>query len=220
MPEWTSACGTSGSGKGQGQVQYVRRAAESCRPSGSGPSNTSFSVVVVGACFRARARGARGHGERRPRCPSATASPQQRRCHGQTLPWDPFGPPTASAEFLATPSQDVYRFTNYPEAHARLKAAKARHPREDALEEFTQWTLLGEDITPKELLGETAAAPAQAPGVQTLVVEPAKEETPEEYHKRRVNELMHKGVNFRRGEGGKWYTIGGGGRGDCNWQVR
>ena len=163
---------------------------------------------------------ARGHGERRPRCPSATASPQQRRCHGQTLPWDPFGPPTASADFLATPSQDVYRFTNYPEAHARLKAAKARHPREDALEEFTQWTLLGEDITPKELLGETAAAPAQAPGVQTLVVEPAKEETPAEYHKRRVNELMHKGVNFRRGEGGKWYTIGGGGRGDCNWQVR
>ena len=36
--------------------------------------------------------------------------------------------------------------TNYPESWAILKAKRARHPREDAIEEFTDWTLLGNPI--------------------------------------------------------------------------
>ena len=99
--------------------------------------------------------------------------------------------------------------TNFPEAWAKLKAARARHPREDALEEFTEWTLLGQPVGQ-----ETAKAAEPVP-------EPVKEpgETHEQYVKRRVDYLMHKNLACRRGAGGKWFTIGGGGDGGCSFQV-
>ena len=101
--------------------------------------------------------------------------------------------------------------TQYPEAWAALKARRARHPREDALEEYTEWTLLGEPVE--------KAAPAAAP----VVEEPPpqqKDETYDEYVKRRAEHLMHKNIACRRGAGGKWFTIGGGGEGNCAFQVR
>ena len=30
---------------------------------------------------------------------------------------------------------------NYPETYAYIKAKRARHPREDAIEDYTQWTV-------------------------------------------------------------------------------
>ena len=36
--------------------------------------------------------------------------------------------------------------TNYPETMAYLKAKRARNPRDDCIEDYTQWTLLGETI--------------------------------------------------------------------------
>tara|TARA_B110001452_G_scaffold194249_1_gene164238 strand:- start:207 stop:533 length:327 start_codon:yes stop_codon:yes gene_type:complete len=107
-------------------------------------------------------------------------------------------------------SESVTMMTNYPEAWERLKARRARHPREDAIEEFTEWTLLGQPV------GQEAAK-AQEPEV--LMVEEKKEETHEEYIKRRTEHLMHKNIACRRGAGGKWFTIGGAGQG-CAFQVR
>ena len=37
---------------------------------------------------------------------------------------------------------------NYPEAYKYLKAKRDRHPKEDALEDFTEWTTLGEQVYP------------------------------------------------------------------------
>lgn len=106
-------------------------------------------------------------------------------------------------------SQSVTLMTNYPEAWERLKARRARHPREDAIEEFTQWTLLGQPV------GEE---PAKVPEPEVLEVS-RKEETQEEYIKRRTEHLLHKNIACRRGAGGKWFTIGGGGDAGCAFQV-
>ena len=56
-------------------------------------------------------------------------------------------------------------FTNYPETWAILKAKRARHPREDAIEEFTDWTLLGNPIEqgdgPKPVAAQVLEVPAE-----------------------------------------------------------
>ena len=102
--------------------------------------------------------------------------------------------------------------TNFPEAWSRLKASRARHPREDALEEYTQWTLLGQPI-------ETAAAAEQEPAAAVASTQPPTE-TEEMYIKRRTEHLMHKNLSCRRHPGGQWFTVGGGGDGSCAFQVR
>ena len=46
-----------------------------------------------------------------------------------------------------------------------------------------------------------------------------EEETEEEYVARRCEEYMHKRLSCRRGPGGAFYTIGGGGDGGVSYQV-
>ena len=105
--------------------------------------------------------------------------------------------------------------TNYPEAWAYLKAKRAQHPREDAIEEDTEWNLFGQ--TPKEQ--QAAATKELSEKAQTLEITKKPEETHEQYIKRRTDYLMHKNLACRRGAGGKWFTIGGGGDGGCAFQV-
>ena len=101
--------------------------------------------------------------------------------------------------------------TNYPESWAILKAKRARHPREDAIEEFTDWTLLGNPI-------EVGDGPKPvAADVLTITKEVA--ETEEQYIKRKTDFLRHKNIACRRGAGGKWFSNGGGGEGGCAFQV-
>uniref|UniRef100_A0A7S2FQN9 Uncharacterized protein n=1 Tax=Haptolina brevifila TaxID=156173 RepID=A0A7S2FQN9_9EUKA len=104
---------------------------------------------------------------------------------------------------------------NYPETYAYLKAKRERHPMEDALEDFTQWTVLGEPVGGAPAIPKPgqAAAASKAPSA------PPKEETEEEYVQRRCEEYMHKGLSSRRGNGGKFFTIGGGGDGGVSYQV-
>ena len=88
--------------------------------------------------------------------------------------------------------------SNYPETYNYLKAKKARHPRDDAIEDFTEWTLMGTkaDLAavgqiPKpgaSLRGEAPPAAAEPP---------KKEETEEEYVSRRCEEYMHKTLSSR-----------------------
>ena len=40
--------------------------------------------------------------------------------------------------------------TNYPETYKYLQAQRARHPREDAIEDYTEWTVLGEPTGEKK----------------------------------------------------------------------
>lgn len=107
---------------------------------------------------------------------------------------------------------------NFPETYAYLKAKKDRHPIEDAIEDFTQWTVLGEPVggAPASTIPKpghaAAAAASKAPKAP-------KEETEEEYVQRRCEEYMHKGLSSRRGAGGKFFTIGGGGDGGVSYQV-
>ena len=50
---------------------------------------------------------------------------------------------------MANPLQESAAIrTNYPETYKYLMAKRARHPREDAIEDYTQWTLLGEQVNP------------------------------------------------------------------------
>lgn len=98
---------------------------------------------------------------------------------------------------------------NYPETMKYLASRKARHPREDAIEDMTEWTMTGEpvgDAAPRVgLPGRPDTNPAEAAG-QTR-----KEETREEYVTRRCEEYMHKSLSCRRQPNGNFFTIGGGG---------
>ena len=104
---------------------------------------------------------------------------------------------------------------NYPETYQYLKAKRNLHPRDDAIEDYTQWTLLGESVNPPANRiarpGEPAPPPPPAP--------PKKEETEDDYVNRRCEEYMHKSLSSRRGLGGKFFTIGGGGDGGVSYQV-
>ena len=105
--------------------------------------------------------------------------------------------------------------TNYPETYAYIKAKRARHPRDDAIEDFTQWTMLGEPVPSQTRIprpGEPEPEPPAAAATK-------KEETEEEYVSRRCEEYMHKSLSSRRGLGGKFFTIGGGGDGGVSYQV-
>ena len=103
---------------------------------------------------------------------------------------------------------------NYPETYAYLKAKRNLHPREDAIEDYTQWTLLGESINPPATRIPRPGEPAPPPPAP-----PAKEETEDDYVNRRCEEYMHKSLSSRRGLGGKFFTIGGGGDGGVSYQV-
>eukprot|EP00322_Chrysochromulina_rotalis_P003429 CAMPEP_0115854146 /NCGR_PEP_ID=MMETSP0287-20121206/13872_1 /TAXON_ID=412157 /ORGANISM="Chrysochromulina rotalis, Strain UIO044" /LENGTH=114 /DNA_ID=CAMNT_0003308251 /DNA_START=45 /DNA_END=389 /DNA_ORIENTATION=+ len=105
--------------------------------------------------------------------------------------------------------------TSFPETYKYLKAKKDRHPIEDCIEDYTEWTVLGE---PKR----NAPAPIPKPGQPPIEGPPPpakKEETEEEYVMRRCEAYMHKSLASRRGPGGKFYTIGGGGDGGISYQV-
>ncbi|KAL1499786.1 hypothetical protein AB1Y20_012472 [Prymnesium parvum] len=106
--------------------------------------------------------------------------------------------------------------TNYPETQRYLAARRAMHPRLDAIEDYTEWTLLGQPtdgtFQRPPLPGRTV--PSQAPAASTK-----REETMEEYVERRCEEYMHKSLSSRRSVGGKLFTIGGGGDGGCGYQV-
>ena len=93
---------------------------------------------------------------------------------------------------------------NYPETMKYLNARKARHPRDDALEDYTEWTVLGQTVgeQPSTILPpgrEAPAGPKPAP----------KGESHEEYIHRRCEEFMHKSLSSRRSMGGKFFAIGG-----------
>ena len=76
-----------------------------------------------------------------------------------------------------------------------------------------------------QLLGEPMAGPPPIPKPGEPVEQPKpiaatkKEETEEEYVTRRCEEYMHKTLSSRRGLGGKFFTIGGGGDGGVSYQV-
>ena len=94
---------------------------------------------------------------------------------------------------------------NFPETTAYLKAKRARHPRDDAIEDYTQWTLLGEPVAPQQHIPK----PGQEAALVGKAAAPKKEESEEEYVSRRCEEYMHKALSSRRGLGGKFFTIGG-----------
>ena len=119
---------------------------------------------------------------------------------------------------MANPSQESAAIrTNYPETYKYLMAKRARHPREDAIEDYTQWTLLGEQVNPPP--GARILKPGEKPPPEEKKPVAKKEETEEEYVSRRCEEYMHKSLSSRRGAGGKFYTIGGGGDGGIAYQV-
>ena len=95
-----------------------------------------------------------------------------------------------------------------------MKAKKDRHPAEDAIEDFTEWTVTGERI-------DMAIARIPKPGHPHPSAPPPakKEESEDEYIARRCEEYMHKSLSCRRGNGGKSFTIGGGGDGGVAFQV-
>ena len=106
---------------------------------------------------------------------------------------------------------------NYPETQRYLKERKAMHPRLDAIEDYTEWSVLG---MPTDGSFTRPILPGREPPSKASFVEPAKKaETMEEYVDRRCEEYMHKGLSSRRGLGGKFFTIGGGGDGGCAFQV-
>ena len=89
----------------------------------------------------------------------------------------------------------------------------------DNIEDYTQWTVMGDPVPGSN---DYTKAPLRRPG-QPPVEEPPppakKEETEDEYVNRRCEEYMHKSLSCRRGLGGKFYTIGGGGDGGVAYQV-
>ena len=97
-----------------------------------------------------------------------------------------------------TPQESSAMRSNYPETYNYLKAKKARHPRDDAIEDFTEWQLLGTkaDLAaigniPKPGASLRGDAPPQPPAP------PKKEETEEDYVSRRCEEYMHKTLSSR-----------------------
>ena len=89
----------------------------------------------------------------------------------------------------------------------------------DNIEDYTQWTVMGD---PMPGSNDYTKAPLRRPG-QPPVEEPPppakKEETEDEYVNRRCEEYMHKSLSCRRGLGGKFYTLRGGGDGGVAYQV-
>ena len=104
--------------------------------------------------------------------------------------------------------------SNYPETARYLAARKARHPRDDALEDYTEWTMLGEPIG--QPAREGLPGQPHAPAAKSAA---PKEETREEYVNRRCDEYMHKTISSRRSVGGKFFTVGGGGDGGQHYQI-
>lgn len=104
--------------------------------------------------------------------------------------------------------QETYRY---------LKEKRNRHPREDAIEDYTAWTVLGEPVN------APAGSVIRKPGQEAPKAAPKSlakaEETEDEYISRRCEEYMHKSISARRGAGGKSFTIGGGGDGGVSYQV-
>lgn len=108
--------------------------------------------------------------------------------------------------------------TNFPETWRYLKAQRARNPREDAIEEFTDYLTLGLG-EPGATKGAANPPPGQEPEAPAKAAASTKGETRDEYVNRRCEEYMHKNLSSRRGAGGKFYTIGGGGDGGVAFQV-
>lgn len=100
---------------------------------------------------------------------------------------------------------------NYPETWRYLQAQRARHPREQAMEEDT-------DLDELAKPDSSAANPRPGHAVEAARP-PAREETREEYLQRQVEAIMHKNVSSRRGAGGQIFSIGGGGDGGVAYQV-
>lgn len=89
--------------------------------------------------------------------------------------------------------------SNFPETYNYLKAKKARHPQEDAIEDFTQWTLLGTaaDAAALGQIPKPGASLRQDAPKAPVAPAPKKEETEEEYVSRRCEEYMHKTLSSR-----------------------
>jgi len=109
---------------------------------------------------------------------------------------------------------------NYPETQRYLAARRAMHPRLDAIEDYTDWTVLGQ---PTDGSFQRPMLPGREPEAPKAAAAPApaakKEETMDEYVEKRCEEYMHKSLSSRRSVGGKFFTIGGGGDGGCAYQV-
>ena len=108
----------------------------------------------------------------------------------------------------------------YPERTAFLAARRARHPSEDRMDDFTNWTILGQpadDPDAEANFQETHPLPG-SPG-KIVAPPPAAEPTYEEYIKKRTEFLMHKNMSTRRGYGGMLFSMNGGGDGGCAYQV-
>lgn len=105
--------------------------------------------------------------------------------------------------------------TNFPETSRYLQARRSRHPREDAIEGYTEWSLMGNPVDAPE---NAIPKPGVPSVTKTQAVEKG-EETQEQYVQRRCEEYMHKNLSSRRGVGGKFFTIGGGGDGGVAYQV-
>ena len=108
----------------------------------------------------------------------------------------------------------------YPERSAFLAARRARHPSEDRMDDFTNWTILGQpadDPDAEANFQETHPLPG-SPG-KIVAPPPAAEPTYEEYIKKRTEFLMHKNMSTRRGYGGMLFSMNGGGDGGCAYQV-
>ena len=106
---------------------------------------------------------------------------------------------------------------NYPEAYKYLKAKRDRHPKEDALEDFTEWTTLGEQVYPPPPPAIPKPGHPVPEDTSKRVEKPP--ETEEEYVQRRCEEYMHKSLSCRRGPTGQFFTIGGGGDGGVAYQT-
>ncbi len=108
--------------------------------------------------------------------------------------------------------------TNYPETSRYLRAQRARDPREDAIEDYTEWTVMGQPINPPPSVVNPKPGQEGPPKKPATLKEP-EEESEEEYVSRRCEAYMHKNLSSRRGLGGKFFTIGGGGDGGVAYQV-
>ena len=107
--------------------------------------------------------------------------------------------------------------SNYPETSRYLAARRAQHPRDDAIEDYTEWTLMGQPVN-------NAPVRPNLPGTTPSAAEAAmtnapKEETHEQYIQMRSDAYLHQMLSSRRSVGGKLFTIGGGGDGGCAYLV-
>ena len=76
---------------------------------------------------------------------------------------------------------------NFPETTAYLKAKRARHPRDDAIEDYTQWTLLGEPVAPQQHIPK----PGQEAALVGKAAAPKKEESEEESEEVEIHHASH-----------------------------